>query len=333
MKRMIASGCVLAALALAAPVEAADMPVKAVPAPLVDELRYYFEFSGLAMTRSKSRDVPIFSSAAAPGSGDIFRAGQFDPGWAGGVESRLGFRKGRWGAEFGFFWLGTMDESIGFPNTQGIANAFIETVPRTGYGLAGARLDFASQSHVMGVEANGTFDAWRGVTLLAGARFLKLNDDFNIVGTTILTGVSFENDGWTARNAMIGGQIGARVDVLDAFGHAGSPWIVEANLRAGVFDNQTETTSRRDATLLFRSTDDHLAYAAQGGIGVGYRVNPNISILAAYDALWLGRVALATTQVGQTPRFGSFPNGSPMLGIATEDVLYQGVKLTLRIHN
>jgi hypothetical protein len=119
--------------------------------------------------------------------------------------------------------------------------------------------------------------------------------------------------------------------VLDAFGYAGSPWILEANLRAGVFFDEVVTATRRNAATLFRSTDDQVAYAAQGGIGVGYRLNANMSIIAAYDALWLGHVALAPTQVGQTPNFGLAPG--QMLGIASENVLYQGAKLTLRLHN
>jgi len=308
------------------PALSADLPTKS-PLTHISDVTGYFEMSGLAMTRSKSDSVPLFSTAAALGSGDIMRGDQFNMGWAGGAEARGVLKKGPWGVEFAWFFMGNFDDTVNFPNSQGITQAAINTTPPTGYGLGGAHLSFNYISGIIGAEANGTWDVARGVTLLAGPRYIKLHEDFSARGISNASGATFEIDQWKVHNSLLGGQIGARIDFLKAFGQMGSPWILEGNVRGGVFNNQINSTVSATGNLQSAGDFSSTAYAVQGGVGIGYRLNSNIALILAYDALWLDGVALAPSQVPVSPQF--FTAGQQ--GLATESVLYQGAKLTLRV--
>jgi hypothetical protein len=331
MKYHFVGSVALLALTMAGPAAAADLPVKAPPLIVAPAVTGYFELSGLVMTRTKSRSLPLFSSAAAPGSGDILRSDFFDPGWQPGLEARGGFKIGMWGLEAAGFAIGNFPSASHFPNAAGVGSGFIETTPRTPYGLGGgtARLDSHYDSAIRGGEVNGTWDPMRGVTVLAGARYIELNEHLDMVGSTIATGTVFETDLWSAKNRMWGGQIGARVDFLKAFGNPAGPWIFEGNIRGGVFNNNIDSFVSRTGITLFGGTFDQTAYAVQGGLSGGYRLSEHVSLLVGYDALWLNGVALAPSQVQVTPRF----NLPGTQGLATESLLYHGAKVTFRVSN
>jgi opacity protein-like surface antigen len=281
------------------------------------------------MTRTKPDSTAIWSTGAAPGTGDILRSDSFDSPWKGGIEARAGVKRGIWGVEAAAFWLGQSNPSLLYTSAGGGATV-IQTNPTTTYGLgAGNTLTFNYSSRINSWEVNGTWDAWRGVTLLAGLRTIRLTEQLNAIGAA--GGVPFETDTWDTRNRLWGGQIGARFDFLQLAGRAPSPWIVDGHARVGVFRNSIDNTMSRSSVQLFSGSFSNTAWAWLGGVDVGYRFTNNVALTLGYEALWLNGVALAPNQVQATPNFnGGGPFTAP-IGVRTEDVLYHGAKLTLRV--
>jgi hypothetical protein len=323
-----------ASLVLAGPAMAADMPLKAAPAPVAPAFIGYFEFSGLAMTRSKAESNALISGSASPGSGNVLNSGDFDYGWTGGAEVRAGGRWGAgspWGVEIAGQWLHHFRDSRTsvVPAPGGVV--FQTLAPVTTYGIAtGGRFDSTSTSGIYSIEGNLTWwNAYRGVVLLAGVRYIRLHDSLGVRGFQP-AGAFIESDDWNSTNSMIGGQLGLRVDFLDFFGHTAGPWLFDGHVRGGVFYNEITNDMGRDGIQLFHVKGNETAYVVQGGLNIGYRINTNIAITAGYEAMWLDGVALSPNQVNVTPNFNCGPCPG-VIGIRTEDLLIHGVKVGLRI--
>jgi hypothetical protein len=321
--------------AMSAGTFAADMPVRAPPpAPVVTTPQYYLVLSGLVMTRTGPDATPLWSTAAAPGSGNLLNSSAFNFGWAGGFEGRAGVKFGnRFGLEAGGFWLGKLDDDAVVLNPAG-GNVRVETNPFTSYGLGAAdRVDVPYTSRIWSVEGNITWAARPGVTLLAGIRYISLRERLDQNGSEP-SGL-FEIDVWKTRNSLIGAQIGARVDVLALAGGATSPWLLHGDLRFGVFHNEVTTdfaATEFPAGTVFHANSgggSRTAWATQGGLNLGYRVNDSTTVKIGYQFLYIDGVALAPNQIQVTPDFGSGPIPIRPIGARFEDVLYHGVKASL----
>lgn len=317
--------------AFGGPAMAADMPIKA-PPPVAPAFVGYLEISGLAMTRNKADSNPLWSTGAAPGSGNLLNSGDLDYGWTGGAEARAGGRwaGSQWGIEIAGQWLGFEDNRTSVI-PAGAGGAIIQTTPLTTFGIAtGGRFDFTATSGIASLEGNITWwNAYRGVILLAGVRYIRVHESLSGRGFSPAGGAIESND-WDSANNMIGGQIGIRVDFLDFFGQTAGPWLFDGHVRGGVFRNEITNEMGRSGVVLFHTKDSETTYVVQGGANIGYRFTPNIAITAGYEAIWLSDVALAPNQVGVTPSFNCGPCAGTM-GIRTEELLIHGVKVGLRI--
>jgi hypothetical protein len=316
----------------------ADMPVKAPPPPpVVTTPQYYLVLSGLVMTRTGPDATPLWSTAAAPGSGNLLNSSAFNFGWAGGFEGRAGVRlANRFGLEAGGFWLGKLDDQATLLNPTGVG-VRVETNPFTSYGFgANDRVEIPYTSRIWSVEGNATWEARPGVTLLAGIRYISLRERLEQNGIFPIAG-SVENDVWNTRNSLIGAQVGARVDVLALAGNAAGPWLLHGDLRFGVFHNEVKTdfvASASPVPGVFHTNSgggSRTAWAAQGGLNLGYRLNDTATIKVGYEFLYIDGVALAPNQIPETPDYGSGPTPLRPIGARFEDVLYHGVKGTLVI--
>jgi hypothetical protein len=303
---------------------AADVPTKAPVAPvLVAPFSVYFEVAGIYWTRSKPDSTPLWSTPGAPESGNLLNSSDFDSQWRPGVEGRFGVRlPNSWGFEFGAFWLGqqTSSRQIG----PGVPDALVETVPRTDYNNIGATGAVANEYHsrIWGAEFNVTWQARPSVVVLAGPRYINLRENYTATGAS--AGVIFEVDDWRTNNNLWGGQVGARFDFMRMFGAAG-PWIVDGDIRAGVYRNDVNNLMTRDQ-VLFSGGGVSTAWSAQGGLNVGYQFNNGMALTVGYEFLWLNDVALAPNQVQVTPSFSGSPSVHVM-GVNRDDVLYQGLKV------
>ncbi|WP_420131133.1 hypothetical protein [Rhodopseudomonas sp.] len=186
--------------------------------------------------------------------------------------------------------------------------------------------DYAYQSMVWqdetrlhSLEANLRLELSPRVTLLAGVRWLQLHDQlqgtldpadlgqpmwkFNVPsrlsdavplpGSSVVINPPF----WTSSttNNLYGVQIGARAILWEI-----ERVSVEGVLKAGLFDNhatQTALVSMQKQIYPTKAITDAAAFVGQGGIAAKYRLSDLVALKLGYEALWLGRVALAPAQI------------------------------------
>jgi hypothetical protein len=177
-------------------------------------------------------------------------------------------------------------------------------------------------SGLRSLEANARLDLFEGVTLLAGFRWLQLNDELQGTLTPADHGEptwkykifpAFLSDAtpvpnspvvvnppfWTTTttNTLLGAQAGARAKIweLDDFA-------LEGTIKAGVYHNQAgQTTLVSMAKQIYtaRATTGVAAFASEGDLVARYRLSDNFALRLSYEALWLAGVALAPAQIQQ----------------------------------
>ena len=222
--------------------------------------------------------------------------------------------------------------------------------------------DFAYQGMAWGTttnlysaEANGRLDLSRRVTLLAGFRWLQLND--NLVGTlpppdvmeptwkqpcllhpsasncdifhiqqgTTPAGTNppFWNTATT--NNLYGIQIGVDGKILE-YGRIS----LEGLIKFGVFDNNAEQwtgVSMQKTVYPSGASASHTALLTDGGLQLKYQISKGLAVKAGYEALWLNGVALAPGQIRET---STAPSSVTALGVNSgSSVFFQGVTVGL----
>lgn len=177
-------------------------------------------------------------------------------------------------------------------------------------------------TRLQSLEANARLEITPRVTLLAGVRWLQLHDQlqgtldpadlgqpmwkFNVPsrlsdavpvpGSPVVINPPF----WTSSttNNLYGVQVGVRATLWEI-----DRVSVDAVLKAGVFDNhatQTAQVSMQKQIYPTYAATDSAAFVGQGGIAAKYRLSDHVAVKLGYEALWLGRVALAPAQVQAT---------------------------------
>lgn len=172
------------------------------------------------------------------------------------------------------------------------------------------------------LEANARLELTPRVTLLAGVRWLQLHDQLQgtldpadlgqpmwkfrvpsrlsdavpVPGSPVVINPPF----WTSSttNNLYGVQVGVRATLWEI-----ERVSVDAVLKAGVFDNhatQAAQVSMQKQLYPTYAATDAAAFVGQGGIAAKYRLSNHVAVKLGYEALWLGRVALAPAQVQAT---------------------------------
>lgn len=294
---------------------------------------HYLELAGIYWTRSKAQSAPLWSNGTTLGSGDVLNSSALKPGWAPGFDARLGLRTpGNWGVEVGGFILGHV-KSPNIDTARGLTVIVIETTPLTAYGVDTAHVEHDYRSRIWGAEGNVTWQASPSIVLLAGIRYISLTEVYSATGSFIATGWSFETDAWRTNNSLWGAQVGARFDFIRMFAAAASPWIVDGDVRVGLYRNMMDDQTQRYepttgvGSILSTGAASSTAWSVQGGLNVGYRITDGMALTVGYQALWISKVALAPSQVNVTPAFFT----SPKMGVRQEDILFHGARVALTI--
>ncbi len=182
-------------------------------------------------------------------------------------------------------------------------------------------MTWSDTTNLYSAELNGRWDLSGRITVLAGVRWLQLND--RLVGTLSppdqtapdwkkacpfcdifhITPGGAAGDYppfWTtaATNNLYGIQLGveAQLLTLDRFALAGV-------VKAGLYDNvASQLTGVSLAKVVYpaSATANRLAVAADAGLQLKYRLSRPIVLKIGYTALWLAGVALAPAQVQET---------------------------------
>jgi hypothetical protein len=266
---------------------------------------------------------PFYRTATAPGA-EAFNSNQFRQGFSAGPKVSLTYQDGsRYGAEVSYFNIfdQSASKAIG-PDSP--ADWLVMKAPGTFWQTQDfpyQAMAWKSTTSLYNVEANGRLNLSSRVTLLAGFRWLQLND--NLQGTLTpadLTAPTWKKHhfydnifqikpGGTAgnyppfwntsvTNNLYGVQIGANVKMLE-FGR----FSLDGLIKAGIFDNnadQSTGVSMQKVVYPSQATTNNAAFVGEAGLQLKYKISNGLSLKVGYTALWLDGVALAPGQIRET---------------------------------
>jgi len=287
--------------------------------------------------------VTFYDTAVAPGAA-AFNSNQFPQGFSAGPGLSLTYHgESGYGAELSYFNI--LDQSttnaIG-PDSP--ADWLVMKAPGTFWQTQDfpyQAMAWKSTTNLYNAEANGRFDLSNRVTVLAGFRWLQLND--NLQGT--LTPADLTAPTWkqcnctifqitpggpagnyppfwntSTTNNLYGVQIGADAKLLE-FGH----FSVDGTIKTGLFDNNAEQStgvSMKKMVFPSQAATNHAAFVAEADVQLKYQVNKELALKVGYKVLWLDGVALAPGQIKETSTTQSSVRA---LGVnCASGVLFQG---------
>lgn len=198
-----------------------------------------------------------------------------------------------------------------------VATASVDTggpwqFPNSTAPLPSGVLDSVYRSQLYSTELNAHHHiACSGLTLLAGFRWVQLNDQLSIVNSS--TAVQYDA---TTQNNLYGAQFGLIVDTLAD----GGPFSIRWTSKAGVYGNAARNYWTADAARLSSDSQGQLAFVGDVNVLGVWRLSDHISLEGGYQLLWVEQVALAsdqfavmqqaTTQTGINTGGGAFFHGA-----------------------
>jgi hypothetical protein len=271
---------------------------------------------------------PPYDTSTAPGV-EAFNSNQFRQGFSAGPKISLTYHgDSGYGVELSYFNIfdQSASKTIGPDNP---ADWLVMKAP----GIFWQTQDFPYQgmawraaTNLYNVEANGRLDVTSRVTLLAGVRWLQLNDDlegtltpadrtaptwkqtypyynYNLFQVGLLP-----PDGpagnyppfWntSTRNNLYGVQIGMDGKILEL-----GRFSLDGVIKIGLFDDNAEQStgvSLKKQVFPSQATTNHAAFASEAGLQVKYQLLKGLALKAGYEVLWLDGVALAPGQIQET---------------------------------
>ena len=305
---------------------------------------------------------PLYDSATYPGF-EALNSNQFRQGLAAGPKLSLTYRGASgYGFEASYFNVLGLNavKAIG-PDAP--ANWLTMKAP----GSFWQTQDFPYQAmawrdstNLYGAEANGRFGVSSGVTLLAGLRWIALNDELQGTLTPVDLGepswkVDYPSPTlWQIRNPPAGAPIAINPPFWTTrttnnlygvqVGVEGKLWEVgrlslDGQVKAGVYDDRAEQSALVSmAKQLYpaRSATSAAAFAGEADLSATFQLAHGFALKAGYEALWLDGVALAPGQISETtttspsPSSPSTPVSARALGVNHRSaVLFQGVTFGL----
>jgi hypothetical protein len=331
----------LATLSPAATASAADLESatgKTATEPKVDASRWTVSVEAIVMERTGgvSRTLvervpgtePFLRTLTATGP-EAFNSNQFQQGYSAGPKIDLIYRgDSGYGVELSYFNMFNQSATHATgPDTP--ADWLVMKAP----GLFWQTQDFPYQgmvwsdtTNLYSAEVNGRLALSSRVTVLAGFRWLQLNDTLQgtlspadrtvptwknncDINNCTLKDVAQAPLGpltnpyppfWTTNTAnnLYGLQIGIDGKLLE-FGR----FSVDGQIKIGLFDNNAEqatAVSLKKVVYPVSATANNAALAAEAALHLKYQLMDGLALKAGYEALWLNGVALAPGQIQET---------------------------------
>jgi hypothetical protein len=173
------------------------------------------------------------------------------------------------------------------------ANWEIPTRPKLiGFPVANTSADLSSA--LTNIEGNISWQAHRYLALLAGLRYMSVDDD---LGMQFDTGLNFANVEAASRNTLWGGQLGAQgqVPVLTP------DLLVGATVKTAYLHNSAKIKlnliQQSGPSFSAGDRDGQDTWAFELGMDLRYNIFSMVTVLAGYQGLWIGRIAQATDQI------------------------------------
>jgi hypothetical protein len=270
--------------------------------------QWNFYAGAMIMQRSRPSSAAIATTPNPPPLFPIVNANQFHFGWETGPELVVQrWFDGGWGVEGRYF------------NNRGAeANNFLPTITtfRTaGIGvtiLGGGSLATNYKTDLDSFELNVLKQITPGISVLAGFRTMNVRDHVHM---NIATPVTFVD--WDVHNKMYGGQIGVNL----GFTTPGLPLQFNAALKAGWFGTSADNDFR--STIVGGASDKSSpnSFVGEANLALSYQLMRNLSIRAAYTALYIDKIGLA----GETAASTTQVAGGTSSPVSTGHILYHGI--------
>lgn len=149
-------------------------------------------------------------------------------------------------------------------------------------------------SRLYNAEVNVKWNPFCRVTMIAGFRWAEIRESI-----TGYQGVTQNNEIiWNplgnirTENDLYGFQIGADARLFE-YGYLS----INSVIKAGVYNNQASQTSADYSGDVFSAAVKHAAFLGEVGVRAKYQVTDNLSLTAAYQAMWIEGVAVAPAQI------------------------------------
>ena len=291
-----------------------------------------------------SGDVHFNDTATTPGT-EAFNSSQFQQGFSAGPKVDLIYRgNSGYGAELAYFNIFNQSATKA-TGPDSPPDWLVMKAP----GIFWQTQDFPYQSMVWGAttnlysaEANGRLSLSSRVTVLAGFRWLQMND--NLQGTLTpgdISAPTWKTDNpdlfhvapgntpagnyppfWntSTTNNLYGFQIGVDGSILEL-----GRLSLNGLLKIGIFNDsakQSTGVSLQKVVYPTSASANRAAFASEAGLQLKYQLKQGLALKAGYEALWLDGVALAPGQIQETLTTLS---GVRALGVnCGSSVLFQG---------
>ena len=289
-----------------------------------DRFKVNLSIGALALFRQGNDSIPLVTDSFAPGGGiTVVNANNLDLGIAPGLDASVSGRYRMFGLEFRYFGLNQWSRDQGPSGSAGgavvqyqipIGNIAVPNIVNAEY-----------ESTIHNIEANVRWWPIDRLSILAGFRYLMLNEDLTIE-QDIGPGLNFGKHKIETENTLIGGQVGVEgIPLLfkDAF-FRGDELSFGVWAKGGYFNNhiKTDITIMQAIAPVFvagaNKSDNNGTFVGEGALKVGYKFTRNVGIDLRYQVLWIQNAGLAPEQVGASnPAFG-------MASTKTQSVIYHG---------
>lgn len=287
------------------------------------------ERAGGGVSRALIERVPgsvPFGQVPATSGVEVFNSSQFQQGFSAGPKVDLIYHgDSGYSAELSYFNIfnQTGTKAIGPDNPAdwlvmwGPA-PFWQTQDFTNQAMA-----WGATTNLFSAEANGRLALNSRVTVLAGFRWLQLND--NLLGWLSPTAGLPPFWNTSTVNNLYGAQIGVEGKILE-YGR----FSLDGLLKIGLFDNNAaQSTGVSLGKVVYPSTasGNHAAFVSEAGLRLKYQVAGGLALKAGYELLWFDGVALAPGQIQETIATEHLlpPSTVQALGVNSgSNVLFQG---------
>jgi hypothetical protein len=185
-----------------------------------------------------------------------------------------------WGLEFLYFSVDGFSDGASFGGT--VLSPLFPAVNLDS-------LNLAYSSRLYNGEINATTALAKHINLLAGFRWIQLDEELDGIGTA---GAQFGTATQTVSTNLYGFQLGAEGHLLDDRG----PWRLSAFAKAGVYGAHSAgvfNATFGPGSMQVAESDNHVAFVGETGVNLAYHVCSHVSLFAGYEALWIDGVSLA----------------------------------------
>jgi hypothetical protein len=295
---------------------------------------------------------PWYSTLTGTGP-EAFNSNQFQQGFSAGPKVDLIYRgDSGYGAELSYFNIFNQSATHATgPDTP--ADWLVMKAP----GIFWQTQDFPYQAMVWSdttnlysAEANGRLALSSRLTLLAGFRWLQLNDALQgTLSPADRTQPTWKNN-CTASNCTLidvgNAQLGPAAPTYAPFWATNTAnnlygvqigvdgkivelgrFSVNGQIKIGLFDNSAEQStgvSLEKVVYPVGATADRAAFVSEAGLQLKYQVRDGLALKAGYELLWLDGVALAPGQIQETLTTQSSPPVHALGVNLGSSVLFQG---------